>query len=100
MIVTVAVMLVVLVIVAAQARPALHARASQESVSAPRHRPGRHPLRYRVWAGLSLWLGATALDLALKLAEPAWWPADQAGALSVIGFVLAFAWSLFDPDRR
>ncbi len=61
-----------------------------------------HPLRYRVWAGLTLWLGASTVDLALVATVPAWRAAEggPAGALSLGGFVVAFAWSMFAPERR
>lgn len=99
MIVTVAGMLVVLVFVAAQARAARQARPGRGQMP-PEDRRRRGRLRYRVWAGMGLWLGATAIDVALVSSAPAWWPHENAGALSLIGFTTAFAWALFDPARR
>jgi hypothetical protein len=93
----IATMLVVLVIIAAPAREVR--RATRQSPSdATSTAPGRHPLRYRVWAGMGLWIGATAAAVALEVY--ARWSGQDAAALSLIGFVLAFAWALFDPDRR
>lgn len=97
MIVTFAGILVVLVFVAAQARAARQARPGGQTPPGDRRR--RHRLRYRVWAGIGLWLGATAIDVALVSSSPAWWPHENAGALSLIGFTTAFAWALFDPAR-
>jgi hypothetical protein len=88
-----AAMLVVLVIVATQARTAqVRPRGDQPPA-------GAHRLRYRVWAGMGLWVGATAIDVALTSSAPSWWAHENAGALSLIGFVAAFAWSMFDPGR-
>jgi hypothetical protein len=55
--------------------------------------------RYRVWAGMALWLGLTAADAYLAATQP-WWQAGNdgpAGALSLLGFVAAFAWSWRSP---
>lgn len=92
---TVVAMMVCLVIVCALAR-----ETRPSDPPAPRRAP--HPLRYRAWAGLGLWLAATVADCALAMRVPAWQASHggSAGSLSAGGFIAAFAWSLFDPARQ
>lgn len=64
-------------------------------------RPSRLRLpRYRVWAGFALWIGATIADALLIAFGPAWWARGPAGALSLAGFILAFAWSQHSGRTR
>lgn len=48
-----------------------------------------NPLQYRAWKGFSLWIGASLVDFLYV--APTY--SDNAGLLSLAGFLVAFGWS-------
>lgn len=51
--------------------------------------------RYRVWAGLTIWLGSTAVAFVLVASGTV--DGDLGGWLSLAGFVVAFGWAQAAP---
>lgn len=54
-----------------------------------------HPLRYRVWAGFTIWIGLTAVGFVIAGSGNE----DAGAALSLLGFGIALAWALHGPER-